>query len=45
MDPGERELTDQDLRLIFGLHEITDVARAEIVAGVRPRPRRPRRRA
>ena len=36
MDPGERELTDQDLRLIFGLPEITDAARAEIVEGLRP---------
>ena len=35
MDPGERELTDQDLRLIFGLREITDAARAEIVEGLR----------
>src|SRR3954451_13602374 len=35
MDPGERELTNQDLRLIFGLNEITDAARAEIVEDLR----------
>ena len=35
MDPGERELTNHDLRLIFGLHEITDAARAEIVDDLR----------
>src|SRR4051794_34138829 len=35
MDPGERELTNQDLRLIFGLQEITDAVRAEIVEDLR----------
>ena len=35
MDPGERELTNHDLRLIYGLNEITDAVRAEIVEDLR----------
>jgi len=35
MDPGERELPDQDLRLIFGLVEITPEIREEIAQDLR----------
>ncbi len=35
MDPGERELTNHDLRLIYGLNEITDAVRAQIVEDLR----------
>jgi hypothetical protein len=35
MDPGERELSDQDLRLIFGLHEVTARLREEIAEDLR----------
>jgi hypothetical protein len=35
MDPGERALTDEELRLIFGLVEITPPVREEIAADLR----------
>jgi hypothetical protein len=35
MSPGERELSDQDLRLIFGLNEVTAATREEIAEDLR----------
>jgi hypothetical protein len=35
MDPGERELSDQDLRLVFGLVDVTPEVRAEIADALR----------
>jgi hypothetical protein len=35
MDPGDRELSDQDLRLIFGVQEITAGLRGEIADDLR----------
>ena len=35
LEPGERELSDQDLRVIFGLSEVTAAVREEIAEDLR----------